>query len=291
MSRITTRLTPHTSHLTQQRADITVEGASMPGSLSATMTRSDLPECDPVLMTLQTTLAAETARRRQLEREIVGMRSALRQAHTALAGTQAGERHARHLALHDGLTSLPNRRFFLQRLNLALASVSPLHPALAVLYLDLDDFKPVNDLYGHDAGDELLRIVAARLAHAVRAEDMMSRIGGDEFACLLTDVPNAQQLSLLATKLFDTVSAPLALGRVTLRIRPSIGIATYPADGQSADALLRSADAAMYRAKRQRSDYAFCDRRPGVKSDRQLAGRSRPSLTHEHASELVSKLS
>lgn len=281
MSTTATKLGPGTGGLTLQKAGDAAAGEVRHGSPGTALARTRLPPRDPALKTLQATLTAETARRRHLEQEIVGMRSALREARTALAGTQAGERHARHLALHDGLTSLPNRRFFMQRLDLALASASPLHPALAVMYLDLDDFKSVNDLYGHEAGDELLRIVAARLAHAVRAEDMMSRLGGDEFACVLTDVPSSEQLSLVVAKVFDAVSAPLALGRVTLRIRPSIGIATYPADGQSASALLRNADAAMYRAKRQQSDHALCDRRHGVDSDRQSAARSPLSLTRE----------
>ncbi len=274
MSRTAAKPTPRRSSLNQQEADFTAEGAPPPGDVTSMVTRATLPGDGPALKTLQTTLAAETARGRRLEREIRRMRSALHQAREALAGTQAGERQARHLALHDGLTSLPNRRFFLQRLDLALAGVSPRHPALAVLYLDLDGFKPINDLYGHDAGDELLTIVAARLARAVRAEDMMSRLGGDEFACLPADVANLEQLSLLAAKLFHTVSAPLALGRVTLTIRPSIGIATFPVDGQTADALLRSADAAMYCAKRQQSGYAFCDRQVGVPGLRQLPERS-----------------
>jgi diguanylate cyclase (GGDEF)-like protein len=128
-----------------------------------------------------------------------------------------------------------------------------------VLYLDLDGFKPINDLHGHDAGDELLRIVAARLARSIRAEDMVCRLGGDEFACLLSDPLNRERLGHLACKLFDAVSAPLQLGPLKLTVRPSIGIAVCPTDGATTDALLKCADAAMYRAKRHQSGYAFFD--------------------------------
>jgi diguanylate cyclase (GGDEF)-like protein len=229
---------------------------------------------------LRRTVAVERRRRRQLEREVLAARSALVRARADLAGSKAGEQQARHLALHDGLTSLPNRRFFVEQLGQALARVSPDSPALAVLYLDLNDFKPINDQYGHEAGDELLRIIAARLSRVVRAEDMMSRLGGDEFACLAAESLNRELLGHLAGKLLDAVSAPLKLGTLTLSVRPSIGIATYPADGTTADALLRSADAAMYRAKQQQIGYHFCDRRADGPATRQPAlGQPRPGFT------------
>jgi diguanylate cyclase (GGDEF)-like protein len=234
---------------------------------------------------LRATLAAETGRRQQLEREVLNVRSALERARADLAGTQAGERQARHLALHDGLTRLPNRRYFQQRLEQALASASAEHRGLAVLFLDLDDFKPVNDLYGHDAGDEVLRIVAARLARVVRSEDMMSRLGGDEFACLPADTLNLEQLSQLAAKLVGVVSAPMKVGRLTLTIRPSIGVAIYPADGRTAGELLSNADTAMYGAKRERCGYAFCDRRPGGAGDSRPAGRLLPGITRARGPE------
>ena len=209
-------------------------------------------------------LARERYRRRQLEREVFVARAALVQTRADLVGTQAGEKQARHLALHDGLTSLPNRSFFRERLDQALAGVDLPRPALAVLYLDLDGLKQINDAHGHQAGDKLLGIVAARLAHAVRAEDMMSRLGGDEFACLVVDYLKREQLSQLARKLFNVVSAPLKIGKLELVVRPSIGIAIFPADGVTAEALLRSADAAMYQAKRQQTGHAFFDRRTSL---------------------------
>jgi diguanylate cyclase (GGDEF)-like protein len=199
----------------------------------------------------------DSDRCRQLESEVSQARTALAQTQAELAGTQEGERQARHLALHDTLTSLPNARFFQERLDRALALVDSDRAALAVLYLDLDDFKSINDIYGHDVGDEMLRIVAARLSRALRAEDMVSRLGGDEFGCLLADPPSPTQLGMLADKLFDTVSAPLRIGPCRLNVHPSIGIALYPADGTTTPVLLKNADAAMYQAKRHHTHYAF----------------------------------
>lgn len=233
-------------------------------------------EYESVLGRMQATLAVEVARREKLERELRTVRAVLARARASLKGTQAGARRALHLALHDGLTALPNRRFFSQRLAEAVAGVSAEHPTLAVIFMDLDGFKPINDLHGHNAGDEVLGIVGTRLARAVRAEDMMSRLGGDEFACLVGDCRSSDQLGQLAAKLFETVAAPLSLGALTLHVRPSIGIAMYPADGTTATALLRSADAAMYRAKQQRSGYAFCDRRPGTDAGLQPTARVSP---------------
>jgi diguanylate cyclase (GGDEF)-like protein len=217
------------------------------------------PECMVALDQLRTALAHELGRCQQLELAVFDAQTALAQLRVDLAGTRAGERRARHLAMHDGLTSLPNRSFFRQQLGLALAHLEPRRPAFAVLYLDLDGFKPINDTHGHTIGDELLRIVAARLSQAVRAEDMVSRVGGDEFACLMADLRDREQLSRLAVKLVDAVSAPLMIGRLKLSVRPSIGIAVCPNDGTTADALLEKADAAMYRAKRHRTGYAFVD--------------------------------
>ncbi len=174
----------------------------------------------------------------------------------AQAQAQAATLQASPRSLHDGLTALPNRDFFRQRLDQALETPNP---SLAVLFLDLDGLKFINDGHGLATGDELLRIVAARLARSVRAQDMVCRLGSDEFACLLGNVFNRDQLSHLACKLFDAVSAPLKIGDLELTVRPSIGIAVCPTDGNDSEALLRHADSAMYRAKRQQLGYAFFD--------------------------------
>lgn len=221
--------------------------------------QASVRECAAALDQLKGAMQQELQRCHVLERQLGLANEALAQAKADLLGTQDGERRARHLALHDGLTELPNRSFFRERLDQALAPAAAPGPALALLYLDLDGFKPINDMHGHEAGDALLRIVAARLSRAVRAEDMVGRLGGDEFGCLLGGLLNREQLGQLACKLFDAVSAPLCIGELQLTVRPSIGIAVCPGDGATAEQLLKHADAAMYRAKRHRSGYAFFD--------------------------------
>jgi diguanylate cyclase (GGDEF)-like protein len=214
-------------------------------------------ECAHDLNALHTTLAEVGGRCNRLERELVDVQSALAQSRAELSDTRHGERRARHLALHDSLTGLPNRRCFGERLDRALARVQAANPGLAVMYVDLDGLKAINDQHGHDTGDELLKIVAARLRAALRAQDMVSRLGGDEFACLLADLVNREQLAHLACKLFDTVSAPMRIGELGLVVHPSIGIVTAPADANTGTALLKHADTAMYCAKRQQTGYAF----------------------------------
>lgn len=226
--------------------------------------RAGVMACLTALDELQSKLTSEHALRQQLEREVALAQAALMQARADLIGSQAGERRARHLALHDSLTALPNRNFFRERLDHALQHADRRSKALAVLYLDLDKFKPINDEYGHSVGDELLRIIAARLSRAVRANDLVGRMGGDEFACVLGGVTSQEQLGLLACKLLDAVSAPLYIGNLALSVQPSIGIAICPANGVTTEALLKNADAAMYSAKRQKAGYAFFDERAEV---------------------------
>ncbi len=174
-----------------------------------------------------------------------------------LATSQLNEKHARHLATHDVLTALPNRSHFQERLNGYLQPHNGAPRYVAVLYIDLDDFKSLNDTHGHRAGDEFLRIAAARMAHTVRARDMVCRMGGDEFACFLTDMPDRRHVGGIAAKIFDAVSAPLRLGEIVITTRPSIGIAVAPTDGTTVDTLLHNADTAMYHAKRHGGPYTF----------------------------------
>jgi diguanylate cyclase (GGDEF)-like protein len=175
-----------------------------------------------------------------------------------LTRAQEREERARYLALHDDLTELPNRRFFRERLDLALHGERMEIRPLAVLYLDLDGFKALNDLYGHDTGDALLSTIARRLSHALRAEDVVSRLAGDEYACLIRGVSSRERLKQIAATLFRVVSAPFRIGTLELTVHPSIGIALHPNDGATTDELMKAADGAMYTAKRQRSSYAFC---------------------------------
>ena len=235
------------------------ERATPPASLQAA-----LLDCATAVEQLRKTLAHQLARQHQLEQAVFDAQTALLQARNELAGTQAGERHARHLALHDSLTALPNRLNFCERLDRALAGpganapTAPAAPAaLAVFYLDIDGFKQVNDAHGHAVGDELLRIVAARLARTLRAQDMICRLGGDEFACLLLDWHSRRQLAQIATKLMAAAAAPLHIGDLQFELQLSIGIAVAPNDGADCASLLKGSDAAMYRAKRCKTGFAF----------------------------------
>jgi diguanylate cyclase (GGDEF)-like protein/PAS domain S-box-containing protein len=159
-----------------------------------------------------------------------------------------------YLAQHDQLTSLPNRGLFHDRLRTALARAKRNRQQLAVLYLDLDQFKPVNDQHGHDIGDLLLREVAARIRQCVRESDTVGRIGGDEFVVLLDATGQADQAVVVAAKIGAALRQPFELAGTRLQVSASIGIALYPAHGEDARQLLRRADDAMYAAKRQGGD-------------------------------------
>lgn len=171
------------------------------------------------------------------------------------------EEASRHAAVHDPLTGLPNRVLFIDRLEHGLAQAKRQGWNLAVMFIDLDAFKQINDTHGHDAGDSVLKTVAARLTEAVRDDDTVSRHGGDEFLYLLTEVKDVQDLSAIAEKLIASIQTPCSLhvGGLTLHpsISASVGIAIFPKDGATADALIQSADKAMYRAKAGTSRYAF----------------------------------
>ncbi len=152
-------------------------------------------------------------------------------------------------AYHDALTGLPNRLLFRDRLTVALAHARRLKQPLAVMFLDLDRFKLVNDTLGHSLGDELLKGVAGRLRSALREEDSIARMGGDEFTLLLSDLESADDAVRVAQKLLETIAQPISLDGHELFITTSIGIALFPADGDNAEELLQNADNAMYRAK------------------------------------------
>ncbi len=153
------------------------------------------------------------------------------------------------LALHDALTQLPNRDYLTQRLESITALARRHNSALAVLFLDLDNFKTVNDSLGHPVGDELLREVARRISATVRDSDVVSRLGGDEFVVVLSEIASSDDASLVAQKLLELVSAPVLVEGHRVHVSPSIGISLFPADGETADDLIRHADAAMYHAK------------------------------------------
>lgn len=162
---------------------------------------------------------------------------------------QRAEVRLAHMAHHDALTDLPNRAQFRQKLDEALARLDPEQGHLGLFYLDLDQFKSVNDTLGHSVGDALLRAVADRLRVCLRSTDIVARFGGDEFAILRTGLAGPDEASSFASYVVDAVSRPFVIDGHSLDIGTSIGIAMAPGDGLSSDLLLKNADMALYRAK------------------------------------------
>jgi len=158
------------------------------------------------------------------------------------------------LAYRDPLTGLPNRRLFEDRLAIALAQAHRYRHRLAVIFVDLDRFKQVNDTLGHSVGDELLRAVAQRLMSCVREGDTVARLAGDEFTLLLPGIHYAEDLTIVSRKLTEALRKPFRIQGHDLRVTASGGISLYPEDGEDSEALLRNADTAMYRAKERGRD-------------------------------------
>lgn len=160
------------------------------------------------------------------------------------------EERLREMAFFDALTALPNRARFAEELRHAIARADRIGEEIAVLYLDLDGFKEVNDRYGHDTGDTVLRVVAERLKQTVRESDVVARLGGDEFIVLELARADGEPSQTLAARIVEALAVPVALPMGEIRIGASIGIARYPVDGRTDEELLRHADASMYEAKR-----------------------------------------
>lgn len=172
------------------------------------------------------------------------------------------EETLRQLAHHDILTGLPNRALFYDRLQQIIALAHRHQEEFAVMYLDLDYFKDINDTLGHDAGDAVLKEVANRLQDCIeRKTDTVSRMGGDEFTVILTDVAMPEKAGLVAQRIIDVLSQPFELDGKAHRIGCSIGIAHYPTHGDDDETLVKHADEAMYQAKKQRNTYCFFQRR------------------------------
>ena len=184
---------------------------------------------------------------------------------TAVIGTliditerKRAEETIHHMAYHDPLTDLPNRSLFRDRMEQAMAMAERRNETIALLFLDLDRFKGVNDTLGHAAGDQLLKLLGTRLAECLRAADTVSRFGGDEFNLLLTQIQHENDVSLIATKILRAMERPFRIANRDVFISCSIGIALFPKDGRDVETLTKHADTALYQAKEMgRNNYQF----------------------------------
>ena len=184
------------------------------------------------------------------------------------------EKHIRELAYNDTLTGLPNRTMFTEQLSQVIAD-NPEDSMIAILFLDLDRFKLINDTFGHDAGDLLVKVVAERLQGCVRQGDVVSRFGGDEFTIILDRIKSYAVVKTIVAKIHQTLSRPFVFLGKEMHVSSSIGISLYPNDGKDISTLLKNADIAMYRAKKRGNSYEFYEpnmeddvaRRLGIESD------------------------
>lgn len=184
---------------------------------------------------------------------------------------KAAQARIEHLARHDMLTGLPNRGEFIERFQQRLPQAQASGDLLALLFIDLDHFKRVNDSLGHLVGDTLLRTVAARITETLRASDLVARFGGDEFLVLLGGDLDRQKTTDVAAKLVSAIEAAVEVEGATISVTPSIGIAVFPDDGSTADELIQHADTAMYHAKSQgRAAYRFFEREMAEQAYRDL---------------------
>jgi len=191
--------------------------------------------------------------RSTLEVQVDARTQELRRANRQLEGEVAERRQAEsklnYLAYHDPMTGLANRRYFLEPLDASLIDATAKNHRLAVLFIDLDQFKQVNDSLGHGIGDELLVSVAAALCEHVRLIDMLARLGGDEFICVMESVRSDEEVAMLAQEVIAAFGSPFRIGGHDLFLSASVGISIFPNDGNTVGDLLRNADTAMYRAK------------------------------------------
>jgi diguanylate cyclase (GGDEF)-like protein/PAS domain S-box-containing protein len=176
----------------------------------------------------------------------------------AAEALKVSEEQYRRLAQYDSLTGLPNRALLYDRLEHGIAQARRHRNVLAVLFIDIDRFKHVNDTFGHSAGDDLLKQVAERFSECVRGEDTVGRLSGDEFAIVLSRISAPQDAAVVAKKIVESLNQPFQLQGVDLFVTASIGITVFPTDSTDQDTLIRNADVAMYRAKeRGRNNYQF----------------------------------
>ncbi|HLF11173.1 MAG TPA: EAL domain-containing protein, partial [Gammaproteobacteria bacterium] len=175
-----------------------------------------------------------------------------------ISDRKRAEERVQYLATHDEMTTLPNRTMFSQLLSHAIDSARRRNRKLAVLFIDLDRFKIINDSLGHGAGDQLLKEIASRFRESLRASDVVARLGGDEFVVLVEEIDEAHRVSSVARKLLSVAIKPIEIMGQECRVTASIGISTFPADAEDAETLMKNADLAMYLAKEEgKNNYQF----------------------------------
>jgi diguanylate cyclase (GGDEF)-like protein len=204
-------------------------------------------------------LTRQAAQITELEQQLAQSDAALRMVRTELLEAQKEVRYFRFQSSHDGLTTLPNSVSIREYLEDFLKDTWLVTSDLAVLFMDIDNFKTVNDVYGHTVGDEVLQIVAARVKHAIRGNDRVGRLGGDEFLCLIANAHSQESVTKIVVQILEAVSAPIQIEKFKIVVHSSIGISFCSANASTADRVIRQADAAMYRAKRLKLGYAYFD--------------------------------
>jgi len=215
--------------------------------------------------------AALGALERAVAERTVELKAANEQLELEVVERKVAEQRAQHLADHDALTGLPNRRLLEDRLTQALALSYRNRKQTAVMFVDLDRFKTINDSLGHSVGDVLLKEVAARLVKQLRVVDTICRTGGDEFVIVLPEVKRSADAANVAQKLIENLSQPIKIEERELTVTPSIGISVFPDDGRDAETLIRNADAAMYHAKEMgRANYQFFTEQMNLTASRRL---------------------
>jgi len=217
---------------------------------AGTTVEGKVQECADDLQEVTETLAQGIEDLAQTESALTESRAILAATQAALVISREEERDARRRALHDSMTGLANRNLFDDRLSSAISLARRHDWMLAVMFLDLDGFKKINDTHGHATGDAVLKEVARRLSLRSRDEDTVCRNGGDEFLYLLVDPQGRENIERIVRMICANIAQPMAIGGLQLAVAASMGVAVYPPDGAAGDELIRNADTAMYRAKK-----------------------------------------